>query len=506
MRYRSQSVLLCFFVCFLAHVELLKAQAVKLPWPINLSDQSQLAPVVSADGKTLYFTRPRLAIDSSTVFDIWRAAIINDTLYGQPDVMSGRLASRYGIAVTSVSPDNNSLYIMGKLKEDTPPEERIYVTRRTSTDWSIPEPIRIRNLNVRGVYTDYSFGPDQKSLIMSVERDSTLGGRDLYVSFYDETRNTWSTPMSLGAQVNSAYEEMTPFMAADGKTLFFSSSRPGGFGEVDVYRTDRLDDTWQKWSAAENMGPGINSRGRTLYYTQDVRNKWAYFVHRPNTTEPAALYRAPVTTRSTPVVTVHGKVLDESGKPLLARIRYERLSDGRELGTARSNPATGEYQISLAAGEDYAARAELDGYIPRNEHIDLRKTTFSVSLERDLILSRLNKGAVIVLNNIFFETDRSTLLPTSLPELQRLASLLEKRPQLSISIEGHTDSLGTGEHNIALSKGRAEAVREYLVQHGIDQKRLLVEAFGSSKPLASNTSEEGRAKNRRVQFRVVGNE
>src|SRR5205085_692509 len=116
---------------------------------------------------------------------------------------------------------------------------------------------------------------------------------------------------------------------------------------------------------------------------------------RSNVQEFAALYRAPVTNRSVAVVSVHGKVLDEAGKPLLARIRYERLSDGKELGTARSNPATGEYQISLSAGDEYAARAELDGYIPRSEHLDLRKTTFSMAIERDLILNKLNKGAIV---------------------------------------------------------------------------------------------------------------
>jgi outer membrane protein OmpA-like peptidoglycan-associated protein len=256
----------------------------------------------------------------------------------------------------------------------------------------------------------------------------------------------------------------------------------------------------------ENLGTQINTKGRTLYYTQDIRNKWAYFVHRTSTQDAAALYRAPVTSRSIAVVNVHGKVLDEAGKPLLARIRYERLSDGKELGTARSNPATGEYQITLSAGDEYAARAELDGFIPRSEHLDLRKTTFSIAIERDLILNRLNKGAIVRLNNIFFETDRSTLLPTSIPELQRLTTLLEKNPKLSISIEGHTDSLGTSEHNIALSKGRAEAVKEYLAQHGIASNRLSVEAFGATRPLATNTTEEGRAQNRRVQFRVVEND
>jgi OOP family OmpA-OmpF porin len=509
MRITSSAITLCAIVlsvCFFAAPKLHAQMSFqKLPPTVNLPTESELAPVISVDGKTLFFARARVALDSSNVVDIWRSTLGADGEFTKAEVVGGRLGSRYGIAVTSVSPDNNTLYLMGKFEEETPPDERIFVSHRTQNDWSIPEPIRIKNLNARGYYTDYSFGPNQKTLIMSIDRDSALGDRDLYVSFFDESKNNWGTPLWLGAQINSRWGEMTPYLAADGKTLYFSSNRPGGLGEVDVYRTQRLDDSWQNWSAPENLGPTINRPGRTLYYSEDAKGEFAYFIWRANTTDQSDIYKAKVPKpRANAVALLKGRVTDPSGKPLLARIRYERLSDGKELGAARSDPKTGDYQISLSGGEDYAVHAELENYVPTSERFDLRNLTEFKTIEHDLVLTKLETGAVVRLSNIFFETDKAVLLPESFSELARLKELLDKNAALRISIDGHTDSTGSVQHNRTLSHDRAEAVRTYLTQQGIDATRLELQAFGPDHPVTSNATEEGRAKNRRVEFRVLG--
>ncbi len=170
---------------FILHTSyfLLSAEAqsgfVKLPLSIDSPDQSELLPVVSADGKMLYFTRTRMGMDSSVVFDVWRSSITRDSgggeSFSKPEFIGGNLASSYGVAVTSVSPDNNTLYLIGKLSSDAPPDERVFVTHKVLGGWSIPQPIKIPKLAARGIYTDYSFGPDQRTLIMSVNRDSSLG-------------------------------------------------------------------------------------------------------------------------------------------------------------------------------------------------------------------------------------------------------------------------------------------------------------------------------------------
>jgi OmpA-OmpF porin, OOP family len=480
-----------------------QAQIQKLPFSINSPDKSELLPVISADGHTLYFTRTRLAIDSSMTFDVWKSDVYGDTGYSKAQFIGGTLASSHGIAVTSISPDNNTLYLIGRIRDDAPPDERLLVAHRTANGWSIPEPIKIPKLNARGIYTDYTFGPDQKTLIMSVDRDSSLGDRDLYVSFFDESRHAWSAPRWLGADINSRFAEMTPFLAADNKTLYFSSDRPGGIGAIDVYRSMRLDETWQHWSKPENLGGDVNRAGRTSFYTEDAEGKYAYFSWRATERDEADIYRARVK-HARAVALVRGIVTDAKGKPLSARVRYERLSDGEALGSARSDPMTGAFQLTLPAGEDYALRAEKDGYFPTTEHIDLRTLTQFSALEKNLTLSKIEQNAPIALRNVFFETDKATLLAASFPELGRVKQLLTEHADYKMEIGGHTDSTGSEKHNMVLSKERAEAVRSYLVSQGIEAARLSAIGYGPTKPVATNETEEGRAMNRRVEFILRG--
>lgn len=471
----------------------------KLPFSINTPDKSELLPVISADGRTLYFTRTREAIDGSIVFDVWKSDVLGDTSFSKAQFLGDALASSYGVAVTSIAPDNNTLYLIGKMKSDSPPDERLYVSHRTAAGWSIPEAIHIPGLMARGIYTDYTFGPDQRTVVMAVDRDSSLGDRDLYVSFLDESHHTWSVPQWLGPEINSRFAEMTPFLAADNKSIYFSSDRPGGLGAIDVYRSMRLDSTWRHWSVPENLGHDVNRAGRTSFYTEDAEGKYAYFSWRASERDQADIYRARVK-HARAIALVHGIVTDSKGKPLSARVRYERLSNGEALGSARSDPMTGAFQLSLPAGEDYALRAEKDGYFPTTEHIDLRRLTQFAALEKNLTLSKIEKDAPIPLRNVFFETDKATLLAASFPELDRVKQLLIDHPDLKMEVGGHTDSTGSEAHNMALAKARAEAVKAYLLSQGIPAARLSAVGYGSSKPVATNTTEEGRAQNRRVEF------
>ncbi|HET6400370.1 MAG TPA: OmpA family protein [Candidatus Kapabacteria bacterium] len=503
--------------CFLLSAEA-QSNFVKLPLSINTPDQSELLPVISADGKTLYFTRTRIGMDSTVVFDIWLSHITNDSvdpsrprdgrsIFSKPEFVGNNLASSYGIAVTSISPDNNTLYLIGKLESDAPPDERLFVSHKLLGGWSIPEPIKIPNLHPRGIYTDYSFGPDQRTLVMALNRDSSLGDRDLYVSFY---QGSWSTPLWLGPDINSRYAEMTPYLSSDNKTLYFSSDRPGGIGAVDVYRSIRLDDSWQHWSKPENLGVGVNRLGRTTFYTEDAEGKYGYVSWRLTESDQSDIYRVKVS-REQAVALVRGIVRDAAGKPLAAEIHYERLAASTEdtsanesgSGSGRSDPVTGEYEITLPAGARYALRAERDGYFPTSDNIDLTGLKSYEEIHRDLKLNKIQSGAAITLHNVFFETDKAELLPASFEELDRVKQLLTDHPEFKLQIAGFTDSTGTEAHNDLLSKDRAKSVVNYLTEHGIDATRLSAIGYGSQKPVATNTTEEGRAKNRRVEFILV---
>lgn len=462
-------------------------------------------PVISADGKTLYFARSRPAADGTPVFDIWKSTASNDGLFGESELVGGKLASRFGIAVTSIAPDNNTLYLVGKLRHNTPPDERVFETRRTKDGVSHPKPIRIRELNLRGEVTDYSFGPDQRTLVMAVDRAFSIGENDLYISFLDEAKNEWTRPLWLGDNVNSVENEMTPYLASDNKTLYFSSNRPGGYGELDVYRSVRKGDSWSSWTKPENIGTEINRRGRTSYFTIDAKGEYAYFVWRKDVQSQTDIYRLRLPPNFSRAIRIAGKVTDDNGQPIEATIRYERLSDGKQLGLARTNPTNGEYQIVVPFNETYGLRAERNGYIPVSENISIDSTDKRDVITMDLMLVKIRENVAIRLNNIFFATNKSELLTESASELERLRGLLVSQPNYRIAIDGHTDSTGTVSRNKGLSLARANAVKNYLTSHGINKERIETNGFADEKPLESNSSEEGRSRNRRVEFRILSN-
>jgi outer membrane protein OmpA-like peptidoglycan-associated protein len=207
------------------------------------------------------------------------------------------------------------------------------------------------------------------------------------------------------------------------------------------------------------------------------------------------------------VILVSGKVIDKkTKKPVAATIYYEKLTTGENIGVARSNPATGEYKIALSANEIYGFRAEANGYIPINENLDLTKLkTNKDEIERDLILVPIEQGQVVTINNVFFESGQFELLPASYPELERLAKLMSENSKMKIRLEGHTDNVGAAQSNMLLSNERVNEVKKFLVGKGVVETRIQLKGLGQSKPIESNNTEEGRAKNRRVECIILSN-
>ncbi|MDP4237670.1 MAG: OmpA family protein, partial [Bacteroidota bacterium] len=298
----------------------------------------------------------------------------------------------------------------------------------------------------------------------------------------------------------------TPFLAADGKTLYFASDGFSGYGSTDMFLSRRLDDTWQHWSEPENLGPDFNTPDWDAYFTIPASGDYAYFVSRQGAIGEADVFRAklPASLQPSAVVLVMGKVIDaKTGKPLEATIHYEVLPGGKEAGIAHSNPVTGQYKISLPSGALYGFRAEANGYLAVNENLDVKKLDAYAEIKRDLKLVPAEVGQTVRLNNLFFDFNKSELKSESFAELDRLVELLKASPKMEVEIVGHTDNVGNDATNKKLSNDRAIAVRNYLVSKSIAAKRLKTIGYGSSKPLASNETEEGRQQNRRVEFTIL---
>ncbi len=481
------------------------------------SEYDELNPLLSPDGKTLYFSRrnhPENIGGKDDKEDIW---------YSELDA-SGRwqLARNMGTkfnnsgpnflnTVQGTTPDGKSaIMVLGnRYMPNGKMLAGVSVSTQVNGEWSTPKPLNIANDYNLAQKANYFLADNRQTLLMSVERDDSHGDRDLYVSFM-KPDSSWTEPKNLGNVINTAGEESGPFLASDDKTLYFSSTGFSGYGGSDIYVSRRLDDTWTNWSEPENLGPEINSPLEDLFFNIPVSSEFAYY-SRGVSEANSDIFRIklPIVKNPESWVTVKGKIVDKNdGKPLGAKIVYERLPDGKGLGISQSDPETGEYEIRLPAGELYGLRAEADGKLSESQNLDLRNIKDDQTIEQNFDLdpigvAKIEANATILLNNLFFDLEKATLRAESYPELNRIASLMKEKPEMQIEIAGHTDTTGPEAYNLELSKRRANAVASYLSRQGIDNTRMNVVFFGETMPMESNATLEGRKRNRRVEFKIL---
>jgi len=382
----------------------------------------------------------------------------------------------------------------------------VSISHRTKDGWSIPVNQKIENYYNNNQYAEMYQSANQKLLFFAIERDDTFGERDLYISFLNKD-GTWSEPKNMGPDINTFTDEGAPFLAADNKTLYFSSAGWPGYGNQDIFITKRLDDSWTKWSKPMNMGPTINSPGWDSYYTISAAGDYAIVAstHQEAGSDLYSVY-LPESAKPEAVVIVQGKVLNAKTKqPLAAEISYEILSAKGEVGIARSNPSTGEYKIILNYGHNYGMHAKAKGYISVNENLELAKDDGHKEIEKNLLLVPLQAGEIIKLNNVFFIQSKALLKPESYPELDRLAEIMDENPSMIIELEGHTDNQGKKKLNQDLSEKRVVAVMNYLLTKGVSAGRMTGKGFGGSQPILPNDSDEHRQMNRRVEFKIIKN-
>ncbi|HCM77009.1 MAG TPA: hypothetical protein DIS90_11545 [Cytophagales bacterium] len=481
------------------------------------SDFSELNPLLSPDGKTLYFSRrnhPENIGGVTDKEDIWYSELGADGKWTLAKNMGPKFNNENPNFINAVSatPDGKSVIILlgNKYGENGKMTAGVSVSDNMNGSWSTPKALNIENDYNFNEKANYFMANTRTALLMSVEREDSRGDRDLYVSF-QKNDSTWTSPLNLGDMLNTAGEESAPFLASDNKTLYFSSNGFSGYGGSDVYMTKRLDDTWTNWSEPENMGPDINTKLNDLFFNIPATSEFAYY-SREVALDNADVYRVklPVFMSPEPTVVVRGKLIDaKTGKPISAKIIYERLPDGTEVGVAQSNPETGEYEILLPGGQLYGVRAEAEGHISSNQNLDLRDVTKDgVTKTQDLRLepievAKIEPDAMINLNNIFFDFDMATLKPESFPELNRIVKLMGERATLEVEISGHADATGPEAYNMGLSERRAKSVVRYLTENGVSKDRIKVTFFGETKPVESNETKEGRRKNRRVEFKIL---
>lgn len=488
----------------------------KLDANVN-SDVSEYNPVLSPDGKTMYFSRanhPDNIGGKNDKEDIWYSELGADGKWSLAKNMGPLFNNEHPNfvnAITSPTPDGKTVILVlgNKYLDNGKMLAGVSISNNINGKWTKPKALNIENDYNYNEKANYFLTNNRKALIMSVERDDSRGGRDLYVSFMKDD-SVWTEPKNLGDLINTAGEETAPFLASDDQTLYFSSNGYSGYGGSDVYMSKRLDDTYTNWSEPKNMGPDINSKGEDLFFNIPSTSEYAYYSRGDATNTDIYRAKLPFYNSPQPYVIVRGKLLDaKTGKPIGAKIIYERLRDGKQVGIAQSNPETGEYEIRLPGGELYGFHAEAEGHISENQNLDLRdfKTDGQVAYKdiniAPIEIARVEPNTTIKLNNIFFDFDKFTLRPESFPELNRLAEFLTEQGSIKVEISGHADATGPEEYNEKLSKIRAEKVADYLIKKGVARDRITTTSWGERRPVESNATKEGRQKNRRVEFTIL---
>ncbi len=511
------------------------------------TEYSELNPVMSPDGKTLYFGRKNHPQNKFGMAGTEQIAGSQDIWYSESLMGAWTTARRMSEALNrdqyntiySVSPDGQTILVKGAYVNGQYETRGFSIAKKSATGWEIPKKLEIpkyeklsRGKNEYGYLTN-----DGKVLLMAFSEKKNSDEDDIYASFIEKD-GSWSEPINLGDDVNTDFTETTPFLAADGKTLYFSSNREGGKGSNDIWVCKRKDETWIHWTEPTNIGEPINTDQYDAYYTISAAGDYAYFISSNNSVgkkdifrlkldQPKPVETPPTTTsplaggekkpepekpkdiKSEPVVLVSGKVIDgKTGKvPLNAQIIYEDLTSGKELGVATPDPITGIYKVVLPYGKNYGITTKIDGYVGTSQNIDLSKITGKyLEIEgKDMTVKPVEVGVKVEMNNIFFEFGKAELKPESYPELNRIATFFKSNTKIVSEISGHTDNVGSDEVNNKLSQERADVVRKYLLTQGVPAEKLTAKGYGKNKPKVANDTPENQAINRRVEFEILKN-
>jgi outer membrane protein OmpA-like peptidoglycan-associated protein len=515
----AATLLLCSLSLFAQRLSIDAFQRVNSPF-------DELNPVISPDGKTLFVT---IANHGSNVGgkkdqgDIWVSTLADDNQWSAP-VHGGSLLNNAGFnAVAGVSADGNELFLLSHYDGSGQSRTQgISVSKRQGDSWSRPENIVIPYFQNKSNVLNGHILSDQSAFVFSAETYGTRGVEDIYVSLKGSD-GKFSEPRNLGNNVNTQFQELSPALSADGKTLYFSSNGRKGSGSFDIYSSVRLDDTWTNWSVPVNLGSGFNTEGRELYYRNYEQRGYAvysstknsdgygdiriYLSDEPYRPDSAVVANVPapdsILIKEVPrpaladkQVRVHGKVTNaKTGEIIAANVFFDASENDQ---TAGATIADG-YSVIIPSTSDYVVKIEAIGYVSTMEKLDIH--TYEMNdLEMNFKLQPVEIGTTVNLKDVLFEQGKTNLLTQSYPELNLVVSFLKTNPKVKIELAGHTDNRGIPAQNVKLSQARVDKVKSYLVSMGIDSKRISGKGYGGAKPIASNDSEETRLFNRRVEF------
>jgi outer membrane protein OmpA-like peptidoglycan-associated protein len=518
-----------------------------------------------------FLKKPHINPDSKDIADqqlancIFAIDAMKHPVPFEPKNMGENINSNLDEYFPAITADGQTfIYTRNNITEKIPLQEDILVSHKVNGIWS-PATLIGNAINTSGNEGAPAISADGEVLFFVACADnpdgSYKGGRkgfgDCDIFYSIKVGDGWTKPYNIGNVVNSAYWETQPSFSADGKTLYFVSNRPGGFGSADIwYSTLKPDGSW---GAPKNIGPKINTPGKeesvyihpdgkTLYFGSDGhtgmggldlyvsrmndQGEWgdpvnlgypintyadensilvgptgdvAYLASsRAGGFGALDLYQFDLYEAARPgkITYVKGKVYDAKTKvPLGAHFELIDLASGKSVIESDANSGNGEFLVTLPVNKNYALNVSQQGYLFYSENFSLKEITDnSKPFQMDVPLQSIDTGCVVELKNVFFETAKFDLKPESKAELNKLITFLNVNKTMHGELSGHTDNVGDKKSNQILSQNRAKSVYDYLAANGIDAKRLTYKGYGDTKPKVKNDSDENRAKNRRTEF------
>jgi len=490
------------------------------------SSSAEYGIVISPDAEEMYYTSRREGttggqMDESTndyFEDIYHSKKVNGE-WQAPEVVAAPVNSNSNDATIGLFNDGSTLLMY----RDNGGTGDILESVNEGGVWSTPKSIG-DNINTEHHESSAWFSFDKKFLFFVSDRpDMTTGGLDIFRSRWNESDKTWGPPENLGRKVNSQYDEDGIYVHPDGKTIYFSSEGHNSMGGFDIFSTELVEG---EWTEPTNLGWPINSPGDDVYFVVTADGSKGYFSSvRPDGFGKDDLYVAhigansldtsatamdgddvalgPLDKKST--ILMKGTIEDsENGEPVEAKIELFDIETGKTIALFKSKAADGSYVFAVPANSAYGVNIFADDYLFHSENIELPTDGAYTEHAHDIDLQGLRIGNGIVLNNVFFDHDKAELTDRSVGELQKILALMEQNPTLVLELSGHTDSNGASSYNENLSQRRAKTCKEWLVKWEVSADRLVAKGYGESVPAANNATEEGRAKNRRTELKILG--
>ncbi|MGN6646580.1 MAG: OmpA family protein [Cytophaga sp.] len=456
-------------------------------------------PNITADLSKLYFTSRRagsiggkLEADGLPFEDIYMCSNVGGA-WNQASNIGAPLNTDVHDACVGISEDGQTMFIYRGVNGGD-----IFQSELKGKKWSAATPLP---MNTEFFETAACLSPDERTLFF-VRATDAYSNRDIYMCSRT-VGGAWSKPIKL--PFNTPFDEDAPFMHPDGKTLYFSSKGLTTMGGYDVFKTTRTASG--TWSTPENLGSPINTAGDDVYFVLSADGKIGYYSsNKEGGFGQQDIYsiRMPVAEKAPELALLKGVIKDDqTGKPTEASITVTDNVTKEVVAQYRSNSETGEYLMSLPAGKNYGISIEKDGHLFYSENMTLNSNSNFKEYKQDITLVTIKSSSKIVLRNIFFDSGKSTLRLESTAELLKLVDLLKKNPTVRIEIAGHTDNIGDETLNQKLSEERAKNVVTFLTTYGIAANRLVAKGYGSSQPVAPNTTEEGRQQNRRTEIKIL---